>query len=167
MKGKLLINVDDILTLGDDSDAATRAVYDLADELNSALPGMLVTFCHWDTGNFLCFEGPNVRRELTKPCPRCECEILRNETFCPECLTRFDRAVAEPVPFLAKIGSGEGTVKGARVVPAEKPDIGGYFVVVLDSTGREGLLIDACNLPLDDAQSVAHNALGQPVELWV
>lgn len=90
MSKQISIDVDPLLMLCDDSGEATRVVFALADELNDALPGIECAFVHLDTGNFLVFNGPNVRLELTKPCPVCECTILRNETFCPACLTLQD-----------------------------------------------------------------------------
>lgn len=95
MSNRILINLDNVLahgTHGGNDYDFLRSLFDLADELNDALPGVECTFVHLDTGNFLAFNGPNnVRRELTKLCPACECVILRNETFCPDCLNRLDQ----------------------------------------------------------------------------
>ena len=70
--------------------------------------------------------------------------------------------------MLAKLGSGHNTVKSARAVPAEDPEVGGYFVEVTDSLGNTGTLIgaDACNVSQDKAQTVAQKAIGQQVEMW-
>jgi len=65
MPDRILVSVDDIIGYGGkDGYSTVRALWDLADEINSALPGLECTFVHLDTGNFLVFAGSNVEEEV-------------------------------------------------------------------------------------------------------
>jgi len=60
---RILINLDNIIAIGADLKNGydfLRSLFDLADELNDALPGLECAFTHLDTGNFLAFSEPNV-----------------------------------------------------------------------------------------------------------
>ena len=59
MTGRILIDIQNVklIASGDSAMAAEmqRALEELADELNSALPGYEATLCHLDTDDFLAF----------------------------------------------------------------------------------------------------------------
>lgn len=87
MNGQILIGVDAILDSADDGSGITQAMYNLADELNSALPGYECAFVHLDGRNFLGFT-PGVSA-LTVNCPGCGATAMCYEIVCPGCSHNF------------------------------------------------------------------------------